>query len=231
MKPELHEKQVLRIGVVDSGHSAAQRGQVIAGRRFSLVEEGLAESDLRDDPLGHGSAVIDAIGRRAPSALFCVAQVFDQRGVTSALQIASAIDWLVAQDVRLINLSLGLRQDRSLLRAACAAAVAKGVLLCASSPAQGEGVYPANYPQVLRVTGDARCAEPEWSWLNSAQADFAACVHGTYPGQSGASLGCAALSGHIAALLALQPEVSNVQIIDWLRQNARYRGPERRFGP
>jgi hypothetical protein len=205
--------------------------QVIAGRRFSLLEGGLAEGDLREDPLGHGSAVIEAIGRRAPSALFCVAQVFDQRGVTSALQIASAIDWLLTQDVRLINLSLGLRQDRSLLRAACAAAVARGVLLCASSPAQGEGVFPANYPQVLRVTGDARCAEQEWSWLNSAQADFAACVHGTYPGQSGASLGCAALSGHIAGFLAEQPDASNAQVIEWLRDHARYRGPERRFGP
>jgi len=224
MKPEL------RIGVVDSGQSAAQRVQVIAGRRFSLLKDALAESDLRDDPLGHGSAVIEAISRRAPSALFCVAQVFDQRGVTSALQIATAIDWLVAQDVRLINLSLGLRQDRSLLRAACAAAVAKGVLLCASSPAQGEGVFPANYAQVLRVTGDARCAEQQWSWLNSAQADFAACVHGTYPGQSGASLGCAALSGHIAGFLAAQPDASNAQVIDWLQQNAAYRGPERRLG-
>jgi hypothetical protein len=224
-------KTELRIGVVDSGHSAVQRVQVVAGRRFSLVEDGLAESDLRDDPLGHGSAVIEAIGRRAPSAQFCVAQVFDQRGVTSALQIATAIDWLVAQDVRVINLSLGLRQDRSLLRAACAAAVARGVLLCASSPAQGEGVYPANYPQVLRVTGDARCAELEWSWLNSGQADFAACVHGTYPGQSGASLGCAALSGHIAGFLVEQPGASNEQVIEWLQQNARYRGTERRFGP
>lgn len=225
MKPEL------RIGVVDSGHSPAQRVQVIAGRRFSLLEDGLSESALYEDLLGHGSAVVEAIGRRAPSAVFCVAQVFNQRGVTSALQIATAIDWLVARDVRLINLSLGLRQDRSLLRDACAAAVERGVLLCASSPAQGEGVFPANYPQVLRVTGDARCAEQEWSWLDSAQADFAACVHGTYPGQSGASLGCAALSGHIAGFLVEQPEASNEQVIDWLRENARYRGPERRVGP
>ena len=224
-------KSELRIGVVDSGHSAAQRLQVISGRRFSLLDDGLAEGDLRDDPLGHGSAVIEAIGRRAPSALFCVAQVFDRRGVTSALQIATAIDWLLGQDVRLINLSLGLRQDRSLLRAACAAAVARGVLLCASSPAQGEGVFPANYPQVLRVTGDARCAEQEWSWLNTAQADFVACVQGTYPGQSGASLGCAALSGHIAGFLVEQPGASNEQVLEWLREHARYRGPERRFGP
>ncbi|KAB0489332.1 subtilisin-like serine protease QhpE [Pseudomonas vancouverensis] len=225
MKPEL------RIGVVDSGHSAAQRVQVVAGRRFSLLDEGLAEDELREDPLGHGSAVIEAIYQRAPSASICVAQVFDQRGVTSALQIASAIDWLVAQNVRLINLSLGLRQDRSLLRAACGAAVERGVLLCASAPAQGEGVFPANYPQVLRVTGDARCAAQEWSWLNSAQADFAACVQGTYPGQSGASLGCAALSGHIAGFLLEQPDASNAQILDWLCEHARYRGPERRLGP
>lgn len=225
MKPEL------RIGVVDSGHSAAQRVQVIAGRRFSLLEDSLLEDPLHDDALGHGSAVVEAISRRAPAALFCVAQVFDQRGVTSALQIATAIDWLVTQDVRLINLSLGLRQDRHLLRQACAAAVERGVLLCASSPAQGEAVYPASYPQVLRVTGDARCAEHEWSWLDSAQADFGACVRGTYPGQSGASLGCAALSGHIGAFLLAHPEASNRQVIDWLRDNARYRGPERRVGP
>lgn len=224
MKPEL------RIGVVDSGHCVAQQVRVFAGRRFSLLDDGLAESELLDDPLGHGSAVIEAIGQRAPAAVFCVAQVFDQRGVTSALQIAIAIDWLVAQDVRLINLSLGLRQDRSLLREACASAVARGVLICASSPAQGEGVFPANYPQVLRITGDARCTEHEWSWLDSAQADFAACVNGSYPGQSGASLGCAALSGHIASFLVEQPQASNAQVVHWLQENARYRGPERRSG-
>ena len=222
MKPEV------RIGVVDSGHSKAR---VVVGRRFSLLDDGLVEGDLHEDPLGHGTAVIEAIGLRAPSAVFCMAQVFDQRGVSSALQIASAIDWLVAQDVRLINLSLGLRQDRSVLREACAAAVARGVLLCASSPAQGSGVFPANYPGVLRVTGDARCAEHEWSWLDSAQADFAACVQGAYPGQSGASLGWAALSGHIAGLLVSRPDASNEQVLQWLRENARYRGPERRLGP
>ena len=85
-------------------------------------------------------------------------------------------------------------------------------------------------PQVLRVTGDARCAEQQWSLLDSAQADFAACVYGTYPGQSGASLGCAALSGHIARFLVEQPQASNAQVIHWLQQNARYHGPERRSG-
>ena len=222
MKPEL------RIGVVDSGHAPGQRPRVVAGRRFYLVEGGVGEGDLRDDPLGHGSAIIEAIGERAPAARFCVAQVFDQRGVTSALQIASALDWLVSQQVRLVNLSLGLRQDRSLLREACAAALARGVLLCASTPAQGEGVYPARYPGVLRVTGDARCTPGEWSWLDSQQADFAACVQGSHPGQSGASLGCAALSGHIARYLGEHRDADNPQVVQWLQTHARYHGPERR---
>ncbi|WP_256830879.1 S8 family serine peptidase [Pseudomonas sp. Pse1] len=218
----------LRIGLVDSGHAPAQGALVDAGRRFYLLEQGAAEDVLIDDPLGHGTAVLEAIQHCAPAARFYVAQVFDRRGITSALQIAAAIDWLVAQQVRVINLSLGLRQDRSLLREACAAATARGVLLCASSPAQGEGVYPANYPEVVRVTGDARCDAHQWTWLDSPQADFAACVRGAYAGQSGASLGCATLTGHIARFLGTRRDASNGEIIQWLQDNAHYRGRERR---
>ena len=220
----------LRIGVVDSGYSPAQRQKVVAGRRFSLLDDQLLQSDVQADHLGHGSAVIEAIAQRAPEAVFCVAQVFDQRGVTSALQIAAAIDWLLTHNVRLINLSLGVRQDRSLLREACALAVARGVLVCAASPAQGEGVFPASYAQVLRVTGDARCAEDQWSWLNTEQADFAACVRSSSTGQSGASLGCAALSGHLAGQMTVQPHASHEQLIQWLKTHAHFHGRERRSG-
>lgn len=223
MQPEL------RIGVIDSGHAAHQR--VAGGRRFFLQPDGVGGDPLQEDALGHGSAVVEAIGLRAPGARLYVAQVFDQRGVTSAAQVSAALYWLLEQDVRLINLSLGLRQDRELLRQACAAAEARGVLLCASSPAQGEAVFPASYPGVLRVTGDARCSAQQWSWLNSAQADFAACVRGSSPGQSGASLGCAALSGHIAAYLGAHPDACKAQVRQWLQDNAHYRGPERRHVP
>ncbi|UZE33069.1 S8 family serine peptidase [Pseudomonas sp. B21-059] len=223
MKPEL------RIGVIDSGHAPHQR--VAAGRRFFLLAQGMGEGELQQDTLGHGSAIIEAIEQRAPDAQLYLAQVFDQRGVTSAAQVSAALYWLLEQDVRLINLSLGLRQDRDSLRAACAEAVARGVLLCASSPAQGEPVFPARYPGVLRVTGDARCSAQQWSWLNTAQADFAACVRAGRPGPSGASLGCAALSGHIAAYLNTQPGASNLQVRQWLQEQAAYQGPERRSVP
>ncbi|NBA94980.1 S8 family serine peptidase [Pseudomonas sp. R5(2019)] len=219
----------LRIGIVDSGYTPSQG--VAAAQRFWLVEAGLAQGDVEPDSLGHGSAVLAAIAQRAPEAELYVAQVFDGRGVTSALQVAAGIDWLVNCGVRVINLSLGLRHDREALRLACAAAQASGVLLCASSPAQGAGVFPASYPGVVRVTGDARCGPQQWSWLNSAQADFGACVRGDRPGQSGASLGCAALCGHIAERLLQAPEASNEAVLRWLVEHASYRGIERRAGP
>lgn len=43
--------------------------------------------------------------------------------------------------------------------------------------------------------------------------------------------GCAALSGHIAGFLVANPEATNERVVEWLREHARYRGPERRIGP
>ncbi len=222
MKPEV------RIGVVDSGHAHDQARFVAGGRRFCLSDDGLDELPLTHDLLGHGSAVCGAILSRAPEVRLCVAQVFDQRGVTSPLQIAAALRWLGEQGVRVINLSLGVRQDRPILHDAVADLVAAGVLVCASSPARGEPVFPASYPGVIRVTGDARCREREWSWLDSSQADFGAAVN--IAGRSGASLGCAAFSGHLASMLTEQPELSNVELIEQMRERAPYHGIERKVG-
>lgn len=220
MRPEL------RIGVVDSGFAETQSASVSGARRFFLTDDGHAEGDSLADALGHGSVVCEAILSHVPGARLCVAQVFDERGVTSPLQIAAALHWLGEQGVRVINLSLGVRQDRPILREAVAGLIESGVLVCASSPARGEPVFPASYPGVIRVTGDARCGEGEWSWLDSPQADFGAAV--TVAGRSGASLGCAAISGHLAALLVERPKLSNVQLVEVMREKAAFRGIERK---
>ncbi|MBO3275456.1 subtilisin-like serine protease QhpE [Pseudomonas schmalbachii] len=219
----------LHIGIVDSGHAPEQAGLVLAGRRFFLTDDGVGEGELVADALRHGSAVLQAIASRAPAVRFSVAQVFDGRGVTSPLQIAAALHWLRERGVRLVNLSLGVRQDRPLLREAVAALVADGVLVCASSPAQGEPVFPASYPGVIRVTGDARCGAGEWSWLDTRQADFGAAV--SSGGQAGSSLGCAALCGHLAALLAEHPEADNAWLLQRMREGAAYKGREFRVAP
>ncbi|QXI27858.1 subtilisin-like serine protease QhpE [Pseudomonas vanderleydeniana] len=217
----------LLVGLVDSGHASEQASLIHAGQRFWLEDEQLRQGPLHTDSLGHGATMISHLMAEAGTARLCLAQVFGRRGQTSAIQVAAAIHWLIGQDVALISLSLGLRQDRPVLRQACAAAHEAGIVLCASSPAQGEVVFPAAYPGVLRITGDARCAAGQWSWLDSAQAEFGASVRAGN-GMAGASVACAALAGHIVGFLQREPGAGRQAVIDHLRQGASFVGPERR---
>ena len=216
----------VRVGIIDSGCSPEQANGLLGARRFWLEDGQLREGEIRPDQLGHGSAVLAGLQREAGPVPLLVAQVFGGQASTSALQVAAGLLWLVEAGATLVNLSLGLQQDRPVLHQACTEALAAGVLLCASSPAQGEPVYPARYPGVLRVTGDARCAPGQWSWLGTRQADFGGYVGAG--GRAGASLGCAALSGRIAALMREEPGMDRQQVYDWLRRNAAFSGPERR---
>lgn len=217
------------IGIIDSGFAPEQEARVALARRFWLEDGELQEGEAQPDALGHGQRVLDTLGRHSGPVRLCMAQVFGERWQTSPLQIAAALHWLTEQGVGLITMSLGLRNDRPVLREACVLAQSAGVLLCASSPAQGEPVYPASYPGVIRITGDARCAPGQWSWLNSAQADFGAHVSAAN-GAAGASMACAALAGIIAAHLQERPGIGRDALLRWLHEGAAFTGPERRHG-
>jgi subtilisin family serine protease len=213
----------VRVGIVDSGcHPAIEP---VAARAFLRRGDRVVSCAVQPDRLNHGSSVSSAILGLAPAVELYLAQVFTAQLTTSALQIAAALEWLCDQRVQLVNLSLGLRHDRDVLRTACARATAGEVLICASSPARGEPVFPAAYPGVLRITGDARCDVDQFSWLNSRFADYGACPSSRDGTAAGASMGCAHLSGHIARFLTLE---RGAAVREWLQANAAFIGPERR---
>lgn len=220
----------IRIGVVDSGFSPSQK--IMASAAFVLDQDQLWLAESEPDTLGHGSRINDIIQSLAPEADLLCAQVFQERFTTTAAQVAAAIDWLTEQGAQVINLSLGLRQDRDSLRRACERARQQGVVLCAASPARGEPVYPSAYPGVFRMTGDARCAREEVSWLETEFADFGACVRplDDSVGHSGASLGCAHLSALVARCLQQSSNRSLSEVRDWLIDASCYQGPEQRTG-
>jgi subtilisin family serine protease len=194
----------LRIAVVDSGCAPVQAPQVQAAAAFELGDIGVRQVPASADTLGHGGRVAEILLHCAPQAELLVAQVFRERLTTTAAQVAAAIDWAVANGARLVNLSLGLREPRPVLAEACARALAAGVVLCAAAPARGQAVYPAAFPGVLRVTGDARCAPGELAAIGTAEVDFGAHVRpldGSLAG-AGASMACAWLSGQAARQLA-----------------------------
>lgn len=214
----------VRIGVVDSGWPLALQDRVLAARSF--VPDG---GDAMDR-IGHGSRTLQAIAALAPDARFLVAQVFGGALRTDMGTVATAVDWLVDEGAALINLSLGVRQDHAPLRAACERAMARGCLLIASTPARGEPVFPAAYPGAIRVMGDARCGPGQHSALPLPHADFGACV---LPpdgdrAHAGASLGCAHLSGRVAALLAGGVARERAAVWQALVDSAAFHGPERR---
>lgn len=219
----------VRVGLVDSGHAPGQGARVTASAAFVMEAGGVRRRAARPDQLGHGSALLDVIAALAPEARFVVAQVFDARLACTTAQVAAAIDWLVGEGAEVINLSLGLPHDRAVLARACARATRAGVILCASAPARGAPVYPAAYPGVMRMTGDARCGRDEISHLATAQADFGAHVRALDGAVvAGASVGCAHLCGHVARHLAAGGDRDADAVRAWLGAQACYHGPERR---
>lgn len=224
------KKQRIRVGIVDSGfcQDVPWANRVLESAAIVTHEGDLFLDEAKPDVLGHGSAVLQVIAENAPNVDFVLAQVFRDRLTATPSQIAAAIEWLVEQKVDLITLSLGLRNDREILRLACQEALGKGVLILASTPAKGDPVYPAAYPGVFRMTGDARCQKNEISCLKTQYADFGGYVK-AQNGVVGASAGCAYMAGHIARYLSEGGDPGYEQIDEWLTSTACYFGAEVRF--
>lgn len=222
----------IRIGIVDSGSRPDQAHRICAAAGFVAGPDGVTRGEPVPDRLGHGSAVLDVIAWGAPQARFVVAQVFRDRLSTSAAQVAAALDWLIDERVSVVNLSLGLRHHREVLAQACRRAIEAGVIVCASTPARGAPVFPAAYPDVFRMTGDARCARGEISRLDTVYADFGAHVRplGRTTAGVGASAGCAHLTGEVARYLCEGGQPVRSQLRSYLSGRASHHGPERRTG-
>ena len=231
---------MIRVALIDSGVARQHAARVVAARAFRLqgqtdaqrsagnprapalvTEDGLEA--VTAGALAHGPALAEVL-LREPLVALIVARVFEARLVTSAAQLAAALDFAAEQGAALASVSAGLREDRELLRSAVARAQVRGVRIVAAAPARGARVYPAAYAQVVRATGDARCAPGEHSWLASAQADFGAHVHAG-PVQ-GASAGCAYIAAKLASLLGAG--ATHERALAQLRESAHYLGPERR---
>ena len=219
--------ELWRVALIDSGLTDPVPWAPIAACRFVDTGSEVVRAAAGIDPIGHGTHMARILYSAAPALELMIGQVFDETGHTSPATVAAAIHWAATGRAHLIHMSLGLREDRSILAGAVAAAIAAHCIVVASTPSRGALTFPARYAGVIRATGDARCAADEISALNTPQADYGACVRS--PGCSkvgGASIGAASLTGFIVAHL---PAASQA---DWVRTRlnamAHYRGAERR---
>ncbi len=150
-----------RIGLVDTGVDAAEPALAAAAMRVrAVLPEGLPEASP-----AHGTAIATLLVGRAdaavaglrPDAELRVAAVFGQRGgrpVTGALEIATALDWLVAERVEVVNAALA-GPANGILELAVARVLRLGIPIVAAAGNAGPDAppaYPAAYPGVLAVT-------------------------------------------------------------------------------
>ena len=192
----------------------------------------------------HGTAVAGAIAARgrltgtAPAALILAARAFGSERDKSdgtTFHAAKAIDWAVERDARIINMSFSGPPDR-LIETSLKAARAKGIVLVAAAGNAGphsQPLYPAAYPYVIAVTatdpGDrlfhaanrgthiAVAAPGVDLWLPA--------LNGTYQETSGTSFAAAEVSGTVALLIELRPDLGHDQIRRALMSSARDLGP------
>ncbi|WP_337171368.1 S8 family serine peptidase [Gemmatimonas aurantiaca] len=148
----------VRIAVIDSGwdyHSTAGV-RVLPGQNFSGAEDSSAQ-----DSHGHGTECVLLIAAMAPSATFVPIKVFAESLTTSVTALLKALEWAVAQDVDVINLSLGSDEPSAIdpLQELCSRAERKGALVIAASDPAGRWRFPASFDSVISVeNGDF--AEP-----------------------------------------------------------------------
>jgi len=169
--------------VVNSKHAAfAAR----PGRAAGVVSRHFISEDM-ETPAGHGTAIAGILVGQGPDfnpllpngTLYSASVVYSQgenhQGAT-VIHLLEALDWLIAQDVSVINMSLTGPANR-LLEQGVNAAVARGKVIVAAAGNQGPhapALYPAAYKGVVTATAVAR-DRSIYRWANHGEhIDFAA---------------------------------------------------------
>ncbi len=89
----------------------------------------------------------------APEASIYAVKVLDGAGFGSISSIVAGIEWAIANQVDIVNMSMGVASNSQLLSDACAAADAAGILVVAAAGNNygGAVLYPAALPSVVAV--------------------------------------------------------------------------------
>lgn len=147
----------VRLAVLDTGLDLSHPDLPVATLAQSFVA-GLSVDDLDQ----HGSHVagtalaldntLGVVGV-APQAQLLVGKVLDNEGFGSWTDIISGINWAVANNAKVINMSIGGPSAPQSLKDACDAALAAGVLVVAAAGNDGDSSneYPGAFPSVMAI--------------------------------------------------------------------------------
>jgi Subtilase family len=144
----------VRIGIIDSGINPNHPhvGNIMGG--VTITPDGPDEIYL--DHIGHGTAVAGLIHLKAPDAHLIAVRVFERKLATTIDTVLSAIDWCVANQIDVINLSLGTTNPnhQHLFEAAIRRASAAGSVIVSAAEMGEQPGLPGSLPHVVGVLAD-----------------------------------------------------------------------------
>lgn len=173
----------VRVAIVDSGwHRARINAGVRPGvgfidNRWPLTPR-MSPDD--DDRIGHGTACAELILQVAPDAQIFPVRVFGETLETSVEHLIAGIEWAIANDIRLINLSLGSRcvEHAVPLYRACDMARRHGCTIVAAAHIGGVRSFPAAFDCVIGVAAARFSSRFSYSFRPGPLSDCAACGYG-----------------------------------------------------
>lgn len=219
-------------GKIDRSHPA------FAGQ--SILEKNFLDDETPDAV--HATAIASILIGNAPDQGFdglltgaklysavALRHSLDDKQLASIQASVRGLDWLLAQDVRLINVSLAGDKNRVLVRS-FEAALAKGALIFAAAGNNGPGAppaYPAAIEGVFAVTAIDAAGRPYKAANTGDYIDFvapgvdiwAATPDGSGAYKSGTSYAVPYVLAATALQLTKNPELSRVLISKVFDQN------------
>lgn len=148
----------VKIAVLDTGVDVNHGDLKITGGQ-SFID---GQSSYQDDN-GHGTHVVGIIAAQdnntgtvgvAPGAQVYALKVLNSGGSGYLSDVIEAIDWSIANNIDIINMSLGTMEDNPLFKEAVDRAYSNGIVVVAAAGNDGNGKevnYPARYSSVVAV--------------------------------------------------------------------------------
>ncbi|GAA1522457.1 S8 family serine peptidase [Kribbella lupini] len=233
---------------VDGGHPE------LAGRVYTGYNAINPKASANDDK-GHGTMVAGIIAANtnnargiagvAWNAKILPVKVLDSTGTGSDSSVLAGINWAASHGARVINMSLGGPSYNAVVHDAVKKAVAKGIVVVASSGNEYDNVpnYPAAFPEVISVGatdnngvltafsswGDSvDIAAPGWNILSTGPRALTDPDYLPYWGGSGTSFSAPMVAAVAAMVRNKYPSWTPAQVEAQLKNTARDAGPRGR---
>lgn len=204
----------IRVGIIDTGISLTHPDlqQNIKGG-INTIRPGRSANDDN----GHGSHVAGIIGAVnnaigvvgvAPQVDLYAIKALNSTGSGYLSDIIEGLDWAVANNMQILNMSLGTTSDSQAMHDAIIRAHNAGIVIVAAAGNSGGAVeYPAKYPEVIAVSATDSNNQIAYFSSRGPEVDLAApgvSIFSSYKGSAYATLsGTSMATPHVVGAAAL----------------------------